>query len=135
MYSLSVVLPAYNEQENAASAVETVSIVSQSLVAQGRISEYEIILVNDGSKDNTGQVARELETRVPHFCLVEHYPNRGYGGALKAGFQAATKDLIAFVPADNQFVFSEIDRFLDAMGDDTPRHRLRVPPRSAGPPG
>jgi glycosyltransferase involved in cell wall biosynthesis len=87
------------------------------LLAQGQISEYEIILVNDGSKDNTGQVARELEGQTPHFRLVEHYPNRGYGGALKAGFETATKDLIAFVPADNQFVFGEIDRFLAKLED------------------
>ena len=115
MYSLSIVLPAYNEEENVAAAVETVSEVSQGLVTEGQVSEYEIILVNDGSKDNTGQIARELETRIPHYHLVEHYPNRGYGGALKAGFEAATKDLIAFVPADNQFVFSEIDRFLESI--------------------
>jgi glycosyltransferase involved in cell wall biosynthesis len=112
MYSLSVVLPAYNEQENAAAAVEAVSEVAQELAARGQVAAYEIILVNDGSVDNTGQVARELETRIPHFRLVEHYPNRGYGGALKAGFAAATMDLIAFVPADNQFVFGEIERFL-----------------------
>jgi glycosyltransferase involved in cell wall biosynthesis len=120
MYSLSVVLPAYNEEENAAAAVEAISDVAQELQAQGRISEYEIILVNDGSRDATGQVARELETRIPHFRLVEHYPNRGYGGALKAGFVVATKDLIAFVPADNQFVFAEIDRFLEQIVDDVP---------------
>jgi glycosyltransferase involved in cell wall biosynthesis len=47
--------------------------------------------------------------------LVEHHPNRGYGGSLKAGFAAATKDLIAFVPADNQFDFGEIHLLLDAL--------------------
>ena len=119
MYSLSVVLPAYNEEENAAAAVEAVSEVAQELATKSQVSEYEIILVNDGSKDNTGQVARELEGQVPHFRLVEHYPNRGYGGALKAGFAAATMDLIAFVPADNQFVFAEVERFLSLMDDAT----------------
>ena len=120
MYSLSVVLPAYNEEENAAAAVQAVSEVVQELVTQDQVSAYEIILVNDGSKDNTGRVARELETRVPHFRLVEHYPNRGYGGALKAGFAAATMDLIAFVPADNQFLFAEIERFLARIDDAVP---------------
>ena len=107
MSSLSIVLPAYNEEENVAGAVEEVSTVAQQLGA-----DYEIILVNDGSKDRTGEIARELEQRIPNFRLVEHFPNRGYGGALKAGFEAATKDQIAFTPADKQFVFSEIDRFL-----------------------
>ena len=107
MFSLSIVLPAYNEEENVASAVEDVSRVAQQLG-----TDHEIILVNDGSSDRTGEIGRELEQRIPSFRLVEHHPNRGYGGSLKAGFEAATKDLIAFTPADKQFVFSEIDRFL-----------------------
>jgi glycosyltransferase involved in cell wall biosynthesis len=110
MSSLSIVLPAYNEEANVASAVEQVSAVAQQLGM-----EYEIILVNDGSADRTGEIGRELMERVRHFRLVEHYPNRGYGGSLKAGFAAATKDLIAFVPADNQFDFGEIHLLLDAL--------------------
>lgn len=107
MSSLSIVLPAYNEEENAAAAVEEVSAVARQLGM-----DYEIILVNDGSRDRTGEIGRDLAARVPNFRLVEHHPNRGYGGALKAGFAAATKEWIAFVPADKQFVFAEIDRFL-----------------------
>ncbi|MBN1976134.1 MAG: glycosyltransferase family 2 protein [Anaerolineae bacterium] len=107
MPSLSIVLPAYNEEENVASALEEVSTVAQQLGM-----DYEIILVNDGSADRTGDIGRELEQRIPNLRLVEHYPNRGYGGSLKAGFAAATKDLIAFTPADKQFVFGEITRFL-----------------------
>ncbi len=110
MPSLSIVLPAYNEEANVESAVEQVSTVAQQLGM-----DYEIILVNDGSADRTGEVARELMQRIPNFRLVEHYPNRGYGGSLKAGFAAATKELIAFVPADNQFDFSEIDRLLERL--------------------
>jgi glycosyltransferase involved in cell wall biosynthesis len=110
MPSLSIVLPAYNEEENVASAVEEVSTVAQQLGM-----DYEIILVNDGSTDRTGEIARELEQRIPNLRLVEHSPNRGYGGSLKAGFAAATKDLIAFTPADKQFVFGEITRFMDKI--------------------
>jgi glycosyltransferase involved in cell wall biosynthesis len=110
MPGLSIVLPAYNEEENVASAVEEVSTVAQQLDM-----DHEIILVNDGSADRTGDIGRELEGRIPNFRLVEHYPNRGYGGSLKAGFAAATKDLIAFTPADKQFVFGEISRFLNKI--------------------
>ena len=110
MSSLSIVLPAYNEEANAETAVEQVSDVAEQLGM-----DYEIILVNDGSKDRTGEIGRELMQRVPHFRLVEHYPNRGYGGSLKAGFAAATKELIAFVPADNQFDFNEIHLLLEAL--------------------
>lgn len=112
MPSLSIVLPAYNEEENVASAVEQVSAVVQELGM-----DYEIILVNDGSADRTGEIGRELEQRVPNFRLVEHYPNRGYGGSLKAGFAAATKDLVAFVPADNQFDFSEVSQLLERLDE------------------
>ena len=112
MTSLSIVLPAYNEEVNAESAVEKVSAV-----ARGLGMDYEIILVNDGSADRTGEIGRELEQRIPNFRLVEHYPNRGYGGSLKAGFAAATKDLIAFVPADNQFDFGEITQLLERLDE------------------
>lgn len=110
MSSLSIVMPAYNEEANVEKAVEHVSAVAQQLGM-----DYEIILVNDGSRDRTGEIARQLEQRIPNFRLVEHYPNRGYGGALKAGFAAATKELIAFVPADNQFDFREVTRLLERI--------------------
>ena len=112
MPSLSVVLPAYNEEANVERAVEGVSSVAQQLGI-----DYEIILVNDGSADRTGEIARELMQRIPNFRLVEHYPNRGYGGALRAGFAAAMGDLIAFVPADNQFDFREISRLLERLDE------------------
>ena len=112
MSSLSVVLPAYNEEANVESAVEGVSSVAQQLGM-----DYEIILVNDGSTDRTGEIGRELAQRIPNFRLVEHYPNRGYGGSLKAGFAAATRELIAFAPADNQFIFSEINRLLERLDE------------------
>jgi glycosyltransferase involved in cell wall biosynthesis len=108
--SLSAILPAYNEELNVERAVEQVSATLGA-----REIDHEIILVNDGSTDRTGEIGRGLEGRVPHLRLIEHHPNRGYGGALKAGFVAATGDLIAFYPADNQFLFSEIDRLMEAI--------------------
>lgn len=113
MESLSVVLPAYNEEENVEQAVKHVHDVAQTLDR-----DYEIILVNDGSSDRTGEIGRQLETEVPNCRLVEHYPNRGYGGALKAGFEVAEKDLIAFYPGDAQFDFGEITRLLDALSEE-----------------
>jgi glycosyltransferase involved in cell wall biosynthesis len=113
MDSLSIVLPAYNEEENVEQAVKHVSRVAQTLDR-----DYEIILVNDGSTDRTGEIGRQLEERVPSFRLVEHYPNRGYGGALKAGFAAAQKDLIAFYPGDAQFDFGEITRLLERLEEE-----------------
>ena len=110
MHSLSVVIPAYNEEANLAEAIRQASGVLPTLGI-----EYEIIAVNDGSRDRTGDAVRELLPSVPRLRLVEHYPNRGYGGALKAGFAAATMELIAFMPADNQFDFREIRLLLDKL--------------------
>ncbi len=112
MHSLSIVLPAHNEEANVDGIVHEVLDVVQKWTM-----DYEIILVNDGSTDRTGEIARMLLKQIPQLRLVEHFPSRHYGGALKAGFAAATKELIAFLPADRQFVFSEIDRLLDKMND------------------
>lgn len=108
MNSLSIVIPAYNEALNITEVLQTISAVAMKWSV-----DYEIILVNDGSRDSTGIIARELGPHIPNFRLVEHYPNRGYGGALKAGFAAATKEWIAFIPGDGQFDFAEIRRLTD----------------------
>ncbi|MDY6877164.1 MAG: glycosyltransferase family 2 protein [Chloroflexota bacterium] len=112
MSSLSIILPAHNEEATIESVVEEVYDVVQQLGM-----DYEIILVNDGSTDRTGEIARELVQRFPDFRLVEHYPSRHYGGALKAGFAAATKELVTFFPADKQFIFGEIDRLLERLDE------------------
>jgi glycosyltransferase involved in cell wall biosynthesis len=88
-----------------------------SRVAQALGRDYEIILVNDG--DRTGEIARvELSPFIPNFRLIDCFPNRGYCGALKAGFAVATKDLIAFVPADKQFKFDEVGLLRAALTHD-----------------
>jgi glycosyltransferase involved in cell wall biosynthesis len=112
MLSLSVVIPAWNEEANVKAALTQVSQVLQSLDL-----DYEIILVNDGSRDRTGEIAKSLIGQIPRLKVVEHNPNRGYGGALKAGFAQATKDAIAFFPSDNQFDFREIRNLLDKLDD------------------
>jgi glycosyltransferase involved in cell wall biosynthesis len=112
MTTLSVFLPAYNEANNVRKAVEDVNAVLQRFDL-----DYEIIVVNDGSKDNTGDIVREVMQDIPELRLEEHFPNRGYGGALKAGFAAAQGELIAFAPSDNQFDFGEITHLLEKIQD------------------
>jgi glycosyltransferase involved in cell wall biosynthesis len=112
MTSLSIVLPAYNEEANVENSLTEVSNIAQALAI-----EHEIILVNDGSTDRTGEVARAMAGRIRNLRIVEHYPNRGYGGALKAGFAAASKELVAFFPADKQFDFNEVERLLKRMNE------------------
>lgn len=112
MDSLSIIIPAYNEAANIIGVLQNVSATALELNM-----DYEIILVNDGSQDRTGILARELSSYIPNFRLVEHYPNRGYGGALKAGFAAAVKEWITFIPGDGQFDFSEIQRLIDRASE------------------
>src|SRR5215467_14385467 len=86
---LSVVLPAYNEEaliaKTVSSCVEVLGVIAP---------DYEIIVVDDGSRDRTGAIADDLADANPRIHVVHNRPNRGYGGALMAGFDAATKPLV-----------------------------------------
>lgn len=109
MRSLSVVVPAYNEEANVATCIRDVAAILKKTDW-----DWEILIVNDGSKDKTAEVAEATirNLKLKNAKVLTNLPNRGYGGALKRGFSEATKDFIAFVPADNQFDFSEIHRLV-----------------------
>ena len=107
--NLSIILPAYNEEANIEKTVISVS----SLIKDLLIEDYEIIVVNDGSKDKTGEVVKKMIGKIPNLKLVEHFPNKGYGGALRAGFANSTKDWIFFMDSDGQFDFNEIKLLID----------------------
>lgn len=107
MHSISVVIPAYNEAPNVAKAIESAVAAIEKIT-----SDYEIIVVDDGSRDDTSAVAGALLPRFPRLRVVRNEPNRGYGGALRRGFDEATKELILFAPADNQFDLEETPRLL-----------------------
>ena len=100
---ISVVLPAYNEEAviaaTVAQCVETLSTFAP---------DYEIIIVDDGSRDRTGAIADELAAANHRITVVHNRPNRGYGGALIAGFNAATKSLTFFMDSDGQFDIRDI---------------------------
>jgi glycosyltransferase involved in cell wall biosynthesis len=104
---LSVVLPAYNEE---AVIATTVHQVAQTLAILA--PDYEIVIVDDGSRDRTGEIADALAAEDPHVRVVHNRPNRGYGGALIAGFNATAKELIFFMDADGQFDIRDIARLL-----------------------
>jgi glycosyltransferase involved in cell wall biosynthesis len=109
---VSIVIPAYNEQGSIGATIERVSAAASSLGVP-----CQIVVVNDGSRDGTGAVVRSLQARVSHLELVEHFPNRGYGGSLRAGFAAAAHDWIAFLPGDNQFDPLELSRLIERAGE------------------
>lgn len=105
---LSVVVPAYNEEENIVKCLE-----SLDKYLRKSAYDYEIIVVNDGSRDKTGEIVKSLLKKIKNLKLIEHFPNRGYGGALKAGFYAAKKDFIVMAHSDNQFDITETTRLFD----------------------
>ncbi|MFA5424334.1 MAG: glycosyltransferase family 2 protein, partial [Phycisphaerae bacterium] len=89
--SLSVFFPCYNEQAN----IERVA--TQALdVLKNTTDDYELILVNDGSRDGTAQKADRLAAENKFVKVVHHATNLGYGAALQSGFKAATKELVFY---------------------------------------
>lgn len=105
---LSVVLPAYNEE---AIIAQTVHACAETLARLA--PDYEIVVVDDGSRDRTGQIADELAAANLRVRVVHNQPNRGYGGALIAGFDAASKELAFFMDADGQFDIRDIARLIE----------------------
>ena len=109
---LSVFLPCYNEAQNLPQTVKNV------LTNLKRVAEkYELIIVNDGSKDDTRQEAEELAAKDQNIRIVDHPINRGYGAAFKSGLYAAKYAWISFIDADGQFDFSEIDQFIKTQNE------------------
>jgi glycosyltransferase involved in cell wall biosynthesis len=104
---LSVVLPAYNEENVIEQTVRSCELVL-SVIAP----DYEIVIVNDGSGDRTGEIADALAAENPRVRVVHNHPNRGYGGALIAGFNAASKPLSFFMDSDGQFDIHDIGSLL-----------------------
>ncbi len=98
--AVSVLIPAYNEEESITATVETIS-------KQREFADLEIIVINDGSKDRTGEIARTLPV-----TLVEHETNYGYGAALKTGMQHAKHDYIMIVDADGTYPLEDIPRLM-----------------------
>ncbi len=76
------------------------------------IEDYEIIIVDDGSRDDSGSLADELAAASPRVRVVHHPQNRGYGEALKSGFAAATKDWVMYTDGDGQFNVADLQQFL-----------------------
>ena len=110
---LSVVLPAYNEQESLRTAVEGAVNTLESM-----LDDFEVIVVDDGSTDGTNALLRELVAENPARVRgLVHAENRGYGAAIKTGFEAANKALTFYTDADNQFDVSDLAHFLPLMDE------------------
>lgn len=100
---ISVFLPAYNEEKNLESTIKN---VLNSLKAN--FKTWELIIVDDGSKDKTGEIAEKYAQKDKRIRVIHHKPNKGYGPALISGLYACQYPWISFIDSDGQFDFSEI---------------------------
>lgn len=104
--------PCYNEEANVERTTQAALTMCRR-VAQ----DFEIIIVNDGSKDRTGEIADRLAAETPEVRAVHNSPNLGYGGALQRGFREATKNWVFYTDGDGQFDFEEFDKLLPLLAD------------------
>lgn len=104
MPALSYFFPAHDEAENVA------ALVAEALAELPKLAErFEIICVDDGSRDGTGSIADGLAAEQPDLVRVIHHPtNRGYGAALRSGFRAARYELVCFTDGDRQFRVADL---------------------------
>ena len=113
MPGLSVFFPAYNDAGTIASLVITAVQVAATLTP-----DFEVIVVNDGSRDDTPRILDELARVYPdRVRIVHHAANRGYGGALRTGFATASKDLVFYTDGDGQYDPTEMKVLWDQMTD------------------
>lgn len=96
--SLTIFFPAYNDACTISGLVATADATAKALTA-----DYEIIVINDGSRDATSRVIEQLAAKNPRVRCVHHKRNRGYGGALRSGFAHATKEFVFYTDGDGQY--------------------------------
>jgi glycosyltransferase involved in cell wall biosynthesis len=105
---LSVFFPMWNEQEYIERALGAAREACDTLIEQGEIGDYELLVIDDKSTDNTGVMADEIAAKDPHVRVIHHEVNRKLGGSLKTGFGNVTGDLVLYTDADLPFDMDEL---------------------------
>jgi glycosyltransferase involved in cell wall biosynthesis len=131
--SLSIFFPAYND----AGTIASLALIAH-MTARELTDDYEVIVVEDGSPDHTGALLDEMARHFTWLKVVHHPQNRGYGGALRSGFAAASKDLVFYTDGDAQYDPRELARLWEALtpgvdvvngykiGRSDPLHRIVI---------
>ena len=122
MTMLSVIIPAYNEEDSIEEVMQRVLAIRPELPAAG-VDDLELIVVNDGSRDRTA----ELVQATPGVRLLTHVHNGGYGAALKTGFAAARGELIGFLDADGTYPPEKFPDLCRAAAGARRGYRHRLP--------
>ena len=108
----SVAIMAFNESESLEDVVsEIIAVLKESPC------KFEVMIINDGSSDGTGNVARRLEENIPEVRVIEHETNLGLGEVYRSGFREAQGDWLTFMPGDGQIPPSDLKGFIDQMED------------------
>jgi glycosyltransferase involved in cell wall biosynthesis len=111
-YSISAFFPAFNDVGSIGKIIHTMAWLLPKLTA-----DYEIVVVNDGSKDGTGDLLRSLAAEYPFLKVIHHGVNRGYGAALITGFANCSKELVFYTDSDGQYDVEELPLLLEAFGE------------------
>lgn len=106
--SLSVFFPAYYDEKNIDKVVHKAVEVLESL----KLKDYEVIIIEDGSPDKTGEVADALAKQYEKVWVIHHEKNMGYGATLRDGFLSAKMDYVFYSDGDNQFDLDELKKFV-----------------------
>ncbi len=112
-YSISVFLPAYNEEDNIEEAVMNTVEVLRDIS-----DDWEVIVVNDASKDRTGEIAERISAEISQVLVFHHEVNTRLGGALRTGFSKSSKELVFYTDADNPIDMNDL-RWTVPMMDET----------------
>jgi glycosyltransferase involved in cell wall biosynthesis len=110
---LSIFFPAYND----AGTIASLALVAH-MSARELTDDYEVIVVDDGSPDHTGALLDEMARHFPWLKVVHHEKNRGYGGALRTGFETASKELVFYTDGDAQYDPRELAALWPALKGD-----------------
>jgi glycosyltransferase involved in cell wall biosynthesis len=110
---LSIFFPAYNDAGTIGSLV-----IAAHRTAQTLTPDFEILVINDGSRDGTADIIDELARTYPEVRAIHHPRNRGYGGALRTGFREARKDVVFYTDGDGQYDPAELTLLWSRMADD-----------------
>ena len=111
--SLSIFFPAYND----AGTIASLALVAH-MSARQLTDDYEVIVVDDGSPDHTGELLDEMARHFPWLKVIHHQKNRGYGGALRSGFETASKELVFYTDGDAQYDPRELAALWPALKGD-----------------
>lgn len=111
---LTIVVPAYNEGQNITPVVRE---IVGTIAGDPAIGPYEIVLVDDGSRDDTGAVMDALKRELPQLTVIHHDVNRGFGAALRTGFTSSRGRVVGFITADGEIGVDQVLRLYKEFGD------------------